>query len=108
MHTATLRDGRKLDVLRLQSLLEHAPVEYLPLDEIKGASRSPKSGFSRRRYARAEPNVAGIVDGRTNLIDGRHRYLKRKDTGCRYMPIRFASDEQIAACVVEGAGLVGG
>jgi hypothetical protein len=101
IHTATLLDGRKLDVLRLQSLLEHAPVEYLPLDEIKGASRSPKSGFSRRRYERAEPAVAGIVDGR-------HRYLKRKDAGCRYMPVRFASDEQVNACVVGGAGLAGG
>jgi hypothetical protein len=100
-HTCRLPDGRLIDVLRLQEILESAPVEFIPLGEIRGASRRRRSGFSQKRYARANPNVAGIVDSTKSLLDGRHRYLKREDSGCRYMPVRFATAAHIEACVIE-------
>lgn len=102
LHTKTLTDGRrKIDVLRLQRLVAALPVENVPLNRIKGASNSRRKGFNGLRYALCDPGIPGIVDKHMRLLDGRHRYIRRRDAGCEHMPVRVASDEQIEVCIVE-------
>ncbi|MEN3329042.1 MAG: hypothetical protein V7638_3849 [Acidobacteriota bacterium] len=101
-HTTTLPDGRKVDVLQLQSAVAALPVENVPLERISGVSNKPSTGFSGLRYALCDPGIPGIADQNMRLLDGRHRYLRRRDAGCAHMPIRIAPNELIEASLIEG------
>lgn len=51
----------------------------LNISEITGASRGTKTGFSKKRYEKADIKWPIIVDEHKDIIDGRHRLLKAKD-----------------------------
>jgi hypothetical protein len=101
VHTATLPNGQKIDVLRLQLAVAHLPVDNVPLRQIKGASNSRRSGFNGLRYALCDPGIPGIVDQKMRLLDGRHRYIRRRDAKVKHMPVRVATDEFIKSCIIK-------
>lgn len=100
-HTKTLPDGRVVDILLLQKKVKTNPVLIFSLNAIHGASRTKKTGFSKKRYQNVDFLVPGIVDAEGFLLDGRHRYLHRLDYGYEYMPVRCATTAQINKCIIK-------
>jgi len=99
-HTKTLHDGRRIKIHNLIWLLEKAPIEYLPISKIKGADRYHWS-FSPVRFLLCDPECPGIVSPENLLLDGRHRYLRRRLRRKSYMAVRRASVAEIEACLVD-------
>ena len=105
-HTKTMPDGRKLDVLRLQQLVSRLKERQVSLDDIKGVSRSARSGFSLDRYQNTDTSYPLILDPHHHLLDGRHRYLRHQDAGSDMAPVVRATPRIIeAATMKEAAGL---
>jgi len=74
-HTYSNATG-SYDVLELQKLLENEPCEEVLIADIKGVSKSRRSGFSKHRLLKTDTTFPVILDFDNNLIDGRHRIIK--------------------------------
>lgn len=103
--TATIEDGKEVDVTKLINRLKSRPVKKLPLDEIYGSakngtgppSRSSRDGFSKKRYEATDTRHPLIVDKDNILINGRHRWLKLKDRGKTHAKVQRATEKDIEA-----------
>lgn len=94
-HTKTLSNGDKVDVVKLVELLKGQATTNVNLTDIRGPTRSKRSGFSQKRYDKVDLDMPGIIDQNNNMIDGRHRYFKRRDQNMSNMDIHVASPEQL-------------
>lgn len=94
-------DGRKIDILKLHSLLADREVVTIPLENIKAPSNSKKSGFSKLRLQKSDTSFALIVDEAGFLIDGRHRFFKLLESGEKVANVKVASVQDIAAAEVQ-------
>lgn len=67
----------------VQDLINYSSKNLKPIklniNDITGADRSKRTGFSKKRYQNTDMNKPIIVDQFKNIIDGRHRTLKAKD-----------------------------
>lgn len=80
-HTKTLSSGETVDVLKLWDLVKDRQSELVSMDSLKRPSRSKRTGFSKRRYAKVPPDMPVLTDSDNFIIDGRHRFFKREDNG---------------------------
>lgn len=99
-HTKTMPDGRIVDVMALLELLQGSQVEHIPLTDLKGPSRSSRSGFSQKRYDAVDTSQPGVVDKDNNVVDARHRYFRNLDAGATTMPMYRASPEHLEAAML--------
>jgi hypothetical protein len=99
-HTKTLPDGRVIDINKLQELVKDSPIDFVTLSSIRGCDDTKRTGFSKSRYEKCNPNIAGILSLDNFILDGRHRYFKRLRSGCKYMPVRYATMLQIEICII--------
>jgi len=98
-HTKTMPGGEKIDIVKLVQLVNarHAtPVSLQTLD----ASRSPKHGFSSKRYNAVDTAQPVIVDAEGRLMDGRHRVLRARDAGMDSIMAHTATPEDVLAATL--------
>lgn len=98
-HDKTLKDGTVIDVLKLIELTNNQPTTMVKLKDIKNVDRSKKTGFSSKRYAKADTSYPLLVDSNYSLLDGRHRYFKLKDNDVLQTPTRIVTSDQLLAAI---------
>jgi hypothetical protein len=100
-HVKTMPNGDMIDVLGLANRFKNVRPESVPIGMVKGASRSKKSGFSTKRYEKANTKHPMLIDKDDFLIDGRHRYLKLADRGAKKVNVIRVSDADLMVHKVE-------
>ena len=98
-HTKTMPDGRLLNVDKLLALVAHRRGVLKPLASLRGIKRSRQTGFSMKRYAKADLRFPIIADETGLVLDGRHRYFKALDAGISDSFVITASREEIEQCL---------
>lgn len=80
--SVTLNNGKRIDV---SDLIKHCKDNLIPfkmdINKITGVYRSPRTGFSKKRYENTDLKYPVILDEKLDLVDGRHRTLKARDLG---------------------------
>jgi hypothetical protein len=94
-HTKTMPNGDVIDVGALVHRFKGVTPSEVPIHMIQGASRSSRSGFSPKRYEKAQTKHPVLIDKDNFLIDGRHRYLKLKDQGRQKVKVIRVSDAEL-------------
>lgn len=107
IHTKTLPDGRLVDVRKLWGVAEGRKPEKRSMKELKARklSRSSRTGFSKKRYDKADTSIPPIVAKNGFVLDGRHRIAKQLDQGRTHAKVVRVSDDEIESAVVKSAGL---
>lgn len=82
-HTHTDATGT-YDFSKLFELLNGRPSEPIDLASLGPMNRSPRTGFSHRRYAETDPSFPILVNQEGQLLDGRHRVSKLLDSGATH------------------------
>jgi hypothetical protein len=95
-------DGRVLDISRLICLVQGREPESIPFSQVRGVSRSSRTGFSKRRLERTDTAIPGIVDQTNRILDGRHRVLKLQANGNTSGLFWKASAEEIEQAIIGG------
>lgn len=85
-HHCPLTNGKTLNVFKLIVYCEeNLPVRRVAIDKIKEVYRSKRSGFQMKRLLNADFSFPIIVLDDMVLIDGRHRVLKAKASGRKFL-----------------------
>lgn len=99
-HIAIMSDGRILDISKLICVAQSREPERILFSEVKGISRSSRTGFSKRRLERTDTTIPGIVDQRNRILDGRHRVLKLQANGETSGLFWTVSSEEIMQAII--------
>ncbi len=100
-HTKTFQDGTTIDIFKLiENLESRAPIN-IGISLIKGPSRSKKSGFSSKRYEKADTQYPLIINEENLLIDGRHRLYKLIDQGNKTASVIIATKSDLENVIVK-------
>lgn len=104
-HIARWNNKQWIDVEKLYPIAATKEYYLIPIepDEVGRVNRSGSSGFSQERYNKADTSYPILIyDGGEGIeiVDGRHRYLKQKDTGEKYVKVIELSLEEIESCII--------
>jgi hypothetical protein len=102
-HTKTLSDGKTiLDILKLIEIVKDRQAEDINLEDIVGPSKKNKAtGFSEKRYLAADTSYPLILGPGNDLLDGRHRYFKLKDSGETKTKAHKVTQEDIDSVIID-------
>jgi hypothetical protein len=100
IETVTLPNGIILDVGILKQAALLKPTRCVLLSALRGLSRAPNTGFSKKRLLCADISYPIIVTKDLLVLDGRHRALHLLDIGAHSAICMELSDEEIASAQV--------
>jgi len=97
-----------IDVARLKLETEKNPLVERPLsDFLHKINKDPKTGYSEERVARAHPDTPIILSPHDDVLDGRHRIVKRLEQHANHVMCKVATLRQLNRCVVHRPGRPG-
>jgi len=73
-------------------LTKNYPIKSLLISSLKRYNQSKRTGFSQKRFDKADLNYPVIVTNNGEVIDGRHRILKAIGKGLKYVKAVIVSN----------------
>lgn len=80
-HDKVFSDGTRIDVQKLNKLVQGRKAREVEISSLNGLSKSKKSGYSEKRLKGARTSKPILITSKRDVVDGRHRCIKKKMKG---------------------------